>query len=76
MLGLKGWMFGMAAVVGMVAAGSAFAAEPAKAKPAAKSSSANQVAVLETSKGRMVVEFWDKDAPKTVANFKKLARSG
>ncbi|HUJ12136.1 MAG TPA: peptidylprolyl isomerase [Verrucomicrobiae bacterium] len=35
-----------------------------------------QVAVIETKFGKMVVEFYDKDAPKTVANFKKLANEG
>lgn len=34
------------------------------------------VAVIETKFGRMVIEFYDKDAPKTVANFKKLAKEG
>jgi peptidyl-prolyl cis-trans isomerase B (cyclophilin B) len=38
--------------------------------------SSDEVAVMETTKGRMVFEFWDKDAPKTVDNFKKLARQG
>ena len=33
-----------------------------------------EVAVIETTKGRMVVEFWPDVAPKTVENFKKLAR--
>ena len=33
-----------------------------------------EVAVLETSAGEMVVEFWPEVAPKTVENFKKLAR--
>ncbi len=37
---------------------------------------ANEVAVLETKFGKMVVEFWDKEAPKTVENFKKLAKDG
>lgn len=32
------------------------------------------VAVVETKFGKMVIEFYDKDAPKTVANFKKLAQ--
>jgi cyclophilin family peptidyl-prolyl cis-trans isomerase len=32
------------------------------------------VAVIETKHGKIVVEFYEKDAPKTVANFKKLAR--
>ena len=36
----------------------------------------NEVAVLETSAGEMVVEFWPEVAPKTVENFKKLAREG
>ncbi len=35
---------------------------------------AKEVAVLKTSKGEMVVEFWSDVAPKTVENFKKLAR--
>lgn len=52
------------------------AKETATAKPATPTATADEVAVLETSKGRMVIEFWDKDAPQTVANFKKLARQG
>ena len=36
----------------------------------------NEVAIIETKFGKMVVEFYDKDAPKTVANFKKLAKEG
>jgi peptidyl-prolyl cis-trans isomerase B (cyclophilin B) len=35
-----------------------------------------EVAVLKTSQGDMVVEFWPDVAPKTVANFIKLAKSG
>ncbi len=52
-------------------------AQPAKPapKPAPKPA-VEEIAVLETTKGKMVVEFWDKDAPQTVANFKKLARQG
>jgi peptidyl-prolyl cis-trans isomerase B (cyclophilin B) len=37
---------------------------------------ANEVAVIKTSEGEMVVEFWSDAAPKTIENFKKLARSG
>src|SRR5437867_11097601 len=53
------------------------AAKPAARamKPAAKAT-ADEVGILDTSKGRMVVEFWEKDAQQTVANFKKLARQG
>jgi len=31
---------------------------------------------IETAKGTLKVEFYDKDAPGTVANFIKLAKSG
>ena len=48
----------------------------AKAKAAPAKAAAEEVAVMETSKGTMVIEFWEKDAPQTVANFKKLARQG
>lgn len=33
-------------------------------------------AIIKTEKGDMTVEFYDKDAPKTVANFLKLAKEG
>ena len=36
----------------------------------------DEVAVIETRLGKIVIEFYDKDAPKTVANFKKLAKEG
>ncbi len=32
--------------------------------------------IIYTNKGEMKVEFYDHDAPKTVANFVKLAESG
>jgi len=35
-----------------------------------------EVAVICTSAGEMVVSFWSDVAPKTVENFKKLARAG
>ena len=35
-----------------------------------------EVAVIKTTLGEMVVEFWPDVAPKTVENFKKLAKSG
>jgi peptidyl-prolyl cis-trans isomerase B (cyclophilin B) len=40
------------------------------------SSSPDEVAVIKTSEGEMVAEFWPDVAPKTVENFKKLAKSG
>jgi peptidyl-prolyl cis-trans isomerase B (cyclophilin B) len=36
----------------------------------------SEQAVLKTSYGEMTVAFWPDVAPKTVENFKKLARSG
>ena len=34
------------------------------------------MAVIETKFGKIVIEFYDKDAPKTVENFIKLAEKG
>ena len=38
--------------------------------------SSNEVAVIKTSEGEMVVQFWTDVAPNTIQNFKKLARAG
>src|SRR5438105_4581633 len=38
--------------------------------------STNEVAVIKTSEGDMVVQFWTDAALNTIENFKKLARSG
>jgi peptidyl-prolyl cis-trans isomerase B (cyclophilin B) len=35
-----------------------------------------EVAVIKTSEGEMVAEFWSDVAPNTVENFKKLAKAG
>jgi peptidyl-prolyl cis-trans isomerase B (cyclophilin B) len=35
-----------------------------------------EVAVIKTSEGEMVAEFWSDVAPNTVENFKKLAQAG
>jgi peptidyl-prolyl cis-trans isomerase B (cyclophilin B) len=42
----------------------------------AEDKAAKEVAVLKTSAGEIVVEFWPDVAPKTVENFKKLASKG
>ncbi len=36
----------------------------------------DEVAVIETKLGKIVIEFYQQDAPKTVANFIKLAKEG
>jgi peptidyl-prolyl cis-trans isomerase B (cyclophilin B) len=51
-------------------------AAPAAPAPAPAPVPAKEQAVIKTSKGEMTVEFWDDVAPKTVANFKKLAKEG
>ena len=48
--------------------------EPAKEEQ--KAVNANEVAVIKTSAGEMTVEFWSDVAPKTVENFKTLAKKG
>jgi peptidyl-prolyl cis-trans isomerase B (cyclophilin B) len=37
---------------------------------------AKQVAVIKTTEGEMVIEFWPDVAPKTVENFETLAKKG
>lgn len=48
----------------------------AEAKKEEKKSNAQEVAIIKTSAGTIVIEFWPDVAPKTVANFKKLAKDG
>ena len=36
----------------------------------------NELAVIRTTQGEMVIRFWPEVAPKTVENCKKLARDG
>jgi peptidyl-prolyl cis-trans isomerase B (cyclophilin B) len=55
------------------APGATNAPAAAEAKPAAD---ASEVAVIKTTEGDMVIQFWTDAAPKTIANFKKLAKAG
>jgi peptidyl-prolyl cis-trans isomerase B (cyclophilin B) len=52
-----------------------FAAEEKKAESPTMNAS-NEVAVIKTSEGEMVVQFWTDAAPNTIENFKKLAGEG
>jgi hypothetical protein len=53
------------------------AATPTTPPPAATPAAPEkEVAVINTTEGDMVVEFWTDAAPKTIENFKKLAKSG
>jgi len=61
--------------VAMLLGSAAFAADEKKAENPTMNAS-NEVAVIKTSEGDMVVQFWNDAAPNTIENFKKLARSG
>lgn len=52
------------------------AAKSTPASSAPVTAPAKEVAVIKTSLGEMVVEFWPDVAPKTVENFKSLAKKG
>jgi peptidyl-prolyl cis-trans isomerase B (cyclophilin B) len=54
----------------------AFGQAEKKGEDKAPAAQAPEVAVIKTSLGEMVVEFWPDVAPNTVENFKKLARQG
>src|SRR5580658_622422 len=71
---LSPWI-GLALVVAC-AQFSAHAADPSD--PASTTAKADdpEVAVITTSEGTMVIQFWTDAAPKTIANFKKLAKQG
>jgi peptidyl-prolyl cis-trans isomerase B (cyclophilin B) len=59
----------------LLVGGTLFAAEEKKAG-ASSMNSQNEVAVIKTSEGDMVVQFWTDAAPNTIENFKKLAKQG
>jgi peptidyl-prolyl cis-trans isomerase B (cyclophilin B) len=44
--------------------------------PAMSTPATNEVAIIKTTEGDMVVEFWTDAAPKTIENFKTLAKKG
>ena len=56
--------------------GSAVFADDEKKAENPKMNASNEIAVIKTSEGDMVVQFWNDAAPNTIENFKKLARSG
>src|SRR6266571_4559021 len=61
--------------VALLLGSAVFAADEKKAENPTMNAS-NEVAVIKTSEGDMVVQFWNNAAPNTIENFKKLARSG
>ncbi len=59
----------------MLLSSAVFAADEKKEDKSPMNSS-NEVAVIKTSEGDMVVQFWTDAAPNTIDNFKKLAQQG
>ena len=66
----------LCALVLLALAGFCSAADSSSNAPAASASSTNEVALIHTSEGDMVIAFWTDAAPKTIENFKKLAKQG
>src|SRR6266481_10053622 len=62
-------------ILALLLSSAVFAAEEKKDEKSSMNAS-DEVAVIKTSEGDMVVQFWNDAAPKTIENFKKLARSG
>jgi len=56
--------------------GAMFVLGSANAEEKKPMNNSNEVAVIKTSDGDVVVQFWNDAAPETIANFKKLARAG
>jgi peptidyl-prolyl cis-trans isomerase B (cyclophilin B) len=52
------------------------AVKPSETKQETKTVTTNEVAVIKTTEGEMVIAFWPEVAPRTVENFKTLARKG
>jgi peptidyl-prolyl cis-trans isomerase B (cyclophilin B) len=68
--------FSLIASFALVSCGNAQPTNNPAASQVANTNSADEVAVINTTEGTMVIAFWPDVAPNTVANFKKLARSG
>jgi peptidyl-prolyl cis-trans isomerase B (cyclophilin B) len=67
------WTF-LCCILGLVLSAHDIRSEEKTETPPANTS--NEVAIIKTSEGEMVAQFWTDAAPNTIDNFKKLARSG
>ena len=63
-------------ILAAVLLASALLAAEEKKEEKSSVTTSNEVAVIKTNEGEMVVQFWNDAAPNTIDNFKKLARSG
>jgi peptidyl-prolyl cis-trans isomerase B (cyclophilin B) len=66
----------MSLALGLTAARAQETNKAAAKKEEPKTATTNEVAVMKTSLGEMVIEFWPDVAPNTVDNFKTLAGKG
>ena len=63
-------------ILAVLLLGSALFAAEEKKEESSPVNAGNEVAVIKTSEGDMVMQFWTDAAPNTIENFKKLARAG
>src|SRR5436189_2315233 len=63
-------------MIGLALGATALRSEEKKETTPMTESNKKEVAVIKTSEGEMVAEFWSDVAPNTVENFKKLAKAG
>ena len=73
--------FNLICLLGLVAGIATARADDTKTNTATNATMSNptnsaEVAIINTTEGTMIVEFWPDAAPGTVANFKKLAEKG
>jgi peptidyl-prolyl cis-trans isomerase B (cyclophilin B) len=73
--------FNLICILGLVAGIATARADDTKTNTPTTASMSNptntaEVAIINTTEGTMVIEFWPDAAPGTVANFKKLAEKG
>jgi peptidyl-prolyl cis-trans isomerase B (cyclophilin B) len=73
--------FNLICVLGLVASMATAWADDLKTNTSTNTSMSTptntaEVAIINTTEGTMVIEFWPDAAPNTVANFKKLAQKG
>ena len=66
----------VAVTLGQLASAADEGKKEAKKEESKPTVSTKEVAVLKTSLGEIVLEFWPDVAPKTVENFKTLAKKG
>src|SRR4029077_9515918 len=63
-------------MVAVVMLSSALLAAEEKKQENTSMNTSNEVALIKTNEGEMVIQFWTDAAPNTIQNFKKLARQG